>query len=54
METKITYTFSFKIDDRPYDFSVVAVSRKEALSKLSDDLATLMSQINSEWSKESY
>lgn len=46
METKTTYTFTFKIEGREYSFNTIAESREEALKLLREDLAKIIAEIN--------
>lgn len=45
METKLTYTFTIKIDDKTYNFNVVANDKEQALAILKVDLEACISEI---------
>lgn len=45
MDEIITFTFKFKVDDRPYDFNEISDSRNNALSILRGDLYKVLATI---------
>lgn len=48
IHSKTTFTFSFDMKDKKYEFNVISSSREEALKILRTDLATIISDINGE------
>lgn len=47
METKITFTFTLKVEDRTYTLGIVANTKEEAIDKLKSDFTDMISQLNS-------
>lgn len=46
METKLMFTFTFKIQDRSYSFNEIAETKEAALEMLKQDLTEIVNEIN--------
>lgn len=47
MQTKTTFTFSFKVGERDYSFNEIADTKEEALSILLGDLKVILDELAS-------